>query len=217
MTTVIERMSPDDDAGWRLVLAIYRDAIEPSEQKPSDQVRKLASHPAYEVLVARRDGAVAGFAMQMFPSTGDFWLLEYVAVDRTQRSSGLGAELFRAALEAGVRRLPGVPAVLEVDQPGTQVSPGNDAARRLQFYARQGCRTVEGLTYVLPLATAGTPPPMQLLVQGLPGIDALPVATVKRWLTTLYVEVYGCEATDPRIEAMLATAGDHLALRPITH
>lgn len=211
----ISRLPGDDEAGLANVLAIYRDAIEPSEQKPLEELRALVTQPEYEVLVARRDGVVAGFAILMFPSTREFWLLEYMAVDRTRRSSGLGAALLRAANDAGARRLPGAPGVLEVDRQDARVAKGNEVARRLQFYARQGCRTVDGLIYELPLEAGGTPPAMQLLVQGLDEVDAVPVDTVKRWLTTLYVEVYGCDASDPRIESMLATAGDTFALRPL--
>lgn len=208
----ITPLTADDDAGFNQMFALYEAAIEASERKPRAAIAAYLRDPRCRVLVAREAGAVAAFAMLFYPSGARFWLLDYLAVDATLRSQGMGARMFSAASADAATR-GASPCLIEIDQPGAAVSPGNDPVARAAFYRRLGCRRLHGLDYVLPLAVAGTPPPMQVLVHGAPGPFAK--ATVRQWLTALYTEVYERPADDPRIAAMLrdlpdlvATSGD---------
>jgi GNAT superfamily N-acetyltransferase len=212
MTLNVETLGRDDRAGFDQMLGIYRASIESSEQKPPETIAGLLQDKRYSILVARNAASVIGFAMSFLPESQDFWLLEYMAVDARARSSGVGVALFRAALSAGHSH---GPCVLEVDQPGAPASANNDPAARLRFYARQGCRRVQGLSYILPLDVAGQPPPMHLLVHGLRDQASLPAATLRRWLSTIYTDVYACAAHDPRIDRMLSTLGPEVALAPL--
>lgn len=193
-------LSPDDSQGFAAMFALYEAAIEASERKPRAAIAAYLKDPRCRVLVARDGDGIAAFAMLFYPSGAGFWLLDYMAVDATRRSQGLGGRMFAAASADAATR-GAAPCLIEIDQPGAAVSPGNDPVARAAFYSRLGCRRVQGLAYVLPLAVAGTPPPMQLLVHGAPG--PFPKGTVRSWLTALYVEVYDRPADDPRIAAML--------------
>lgn len=196
----IAPLSPDDAAGFDAMFALYEAAIEASERKPRAAIAAYLRDPRCRVLVAREGAEIAAFAMLFFPASARFWLLDYMAVDARLRSQGLGAKMFAAAsAEAATRGA--TPCLIEIDQPGAAVSPGNDPAARASFYARLGCRRLADLAYVLPLDVAGTPPPMLLLVHGAAG--PFPKNTVRAWLTALYTEVYDRPADDPRIAAML--------------
>lgn len=196
----------------RQFLRIYQASIEPSEQKTAAQINALISDPHYRVHISLDGDTVTGFAMSFIPSRQQFVLLEYMAVDAQLRSRGIGADLLEAASDLAAEY--NVPLLLEVDQPGSTISPGNDPARRLNFYAGHGCRKIAGLNYILPLSTNGVPPPMLLLVRGRE--QALTRHEMRDWLTALYVEVYGQSESDPRIEAMLTRAGSQeFALSPI--
>ncbi|MDX2204773.1 MAG: GNAT family N-acetyltransferase [Hyphomicrobiaceae bacterium] len=210
--TTITLLDPSNAGQVGQFLRIYQSSIEPSEQKTAAQMAALVADARYRILVSLENGTVSGFAMSFVPSGAQFVLLEYMAVDAELRSCGIGAALLEAAADAALQR--SVPLLLEVDQPGSPVSPGNDPARRLRFYAERGCNRLVGLDYILPLATNGTPPAMWLLLRG--RTRALSHVEIRDWLTTLYVEVYAQSADDPRIDAMLSGAGDRdFALAPV--
>jgi GNAT superfamily N-acetyltransferase len=208
-------LDPDDDRRFDSLARIYAAAIEPSEQKPPELLRRHVGDDRYSFLVAEMDGEVAGFAAVFVPSSRDFWLLEYLAVDASRRSAGLGAILFDAAVARARDIAPGTFGLLEVDAADAIVGEGNDIPRRLQFYARNGCRKIVGLRYLLPLSSRGTPPGMQLLVHGRPDQSSIARSTLHAWLVTLYVEVYDKPDDDPRLARMTAHLPDTLELQEI--
>jgi GNAT superfamily N-acetyltransferase len=212
MNTVIQ-LNASDASLVSQFLRIYQSSIEPSEQKTAAQMGALVSDPNYRFHISVEGEKVTGFAMTFIPVRENFVLLEYMAVDEQLRSRGIGAALFQAASDIAEQY--SVPLVLEVDQPGSSISPGNDTTRRLRFYAEQGCRRIVGLDYILPLSAHGSPPPMWLLARGRE--QALSRSEIRDWLTTLYVEVYGQPETDPRMDAMLSkTSLQEFPLSPIT-
>jgi GNAT superfamily N-acetyltransferase len=201
----VQELQAGDGRSLSELLSIYQDAIEPSEQKTADEIAALVGDPRYQILVHRSRDSVDGFAMVFLPDASSFWLLEYMAVKRSKRSSGIGAILFNAAVASAGQRAPGQCGVLEVDRPGAIVAPGNEPDRRLSFYRKLGCVEVLGLRYILPLATAGTPPDMVLLVHGMSRGEDVSRETLRDWLATLYSQVYSCAADDPRIDRMLSS------------
>lgn len=215
METQIEQLREADREGFTQMLKIYSDSILPSEQKPASVLAELLADPRYSILIARVDNSVRGFAILFFPAGRDFWLLEYMATTAKGRSRGLGTALFKAAQATALEREPLSACVLEVDEPDGSISEHNNPSARLRFYARLGCRKIEGLDYILPLAASGLPPPMWLLVCGLVEKNEISRQTLKRWLSTIYSEVYNCSPDDPRIDTMLSNAGEKLQLRSL--
>ena len=215
MTATISLLNPDDHRRFASVARIYAAAIEPSEQKPPELLRRHVGDDRYSFFIAEMGGEVAGFAAVFVPSSQDFWLLEYLAVDARRRSAGLGAILFDAAVARARDIVPGRFGLLEVDAADAIVGEGNDIRRRLQFYARNGCRKIEGLRYLLPLSSRGTPPAMQLLVHGRPDQSSIAKTTLHDWLATLYRDVYVQPGDDPRLARMTAHLPDTLQLREI--
>lgn len=204
-----------DAAELAALLAIYREAIDPSEQKKPDEIAAMLGDPRYALITSHSGGRMSGFAMCFFPDAADFWLLEYMAVDASLRGQRLGEALFLESYRYGLARDPARAMVLEVDEPGRAVNPKNDTEARFRFYGRLGCRRLQGLEYILPMQTAGTPPPMLLLSYTLPPLASIPRARARAWLTTLYVDVYGMAADDPRIERMVSSLGDTIAVEAL--
>lgn len=212
-TPLINRLIPSDEIAVAGLLRIYQSSIEPSEQKTAEQVKAIFADPRYRVLVSRNGSDITGFAMVFFPVRAPFVLLEYMAVDESYRSLGIGAALLDAASDVAAEQ--GTPLLLEVDQPDASLSPGNDTMKRLRFYAERNCLRIDGINYILPLSTNGAPPPMWLLVRGLTKV--LSRNELRAWLAALYVEVYGQDEGDPRIDAMISgIADDELILARIT-
>jgi len=205
-------LAPDDALAFQRLLTIYREAIEPSEQKPADEVAQISADKRYVMIVSTDVQGVSGFAMVFCPPARSFWLLEYMAVRPHRRSQGLGRRLFLAAKGAAAMRCPGAPGLLEVDHPNAAVAPVNDPLRRLRLYRSLGCRRIEGLDYILPLRSAGPPPAMCLLVDGLEGQSFIAKAAVREWLTVIYTQVYRQPSNDKRIATMLQPLKEACAL-----
>jgi len=209
----ISCLSAGSDPRFDAAMAIYRDAIDPSEQKSPDVLRAQIDDPRFNFLVGERDDAVVGFAIIFIPASRDFWLLEYMAVDETTRSSGFGSQLFAAATAFGAQQTDNAPGIFEVENPGIDVGEAHPMRRRLAFYDRKGCRVISGLDYILPPLVQGTtPPPMMLLIYNAPERTTLDKATLAGWLATLYCDVYGQPMDDPRLATMLAPLPDPVAL-----
>lgn len=203
-----EPLAAADDRAFEELYRIYAEAISLAEQKPRDRLAAMVIRPDYKVLLAKRSGTVIGFSILFLPAREPFCLLEYMAVDSMHREGGVGAALFRHSLQAASSVSGERPTILEVD---SDRNPSPDQAlcrRRQQFYRRLGCRRVEGLSYLLPLATEGPPPEMDLMVHVSPDVDSLSKLRLKHWLEVMYQEVYGCSPDDFRIDRMMEPVAD---------
>jgi GNAT superfamily N-acetyltransferase len=189
---------------------IYEASIPASERKPVGAVRAMAADPDYQLIGALADRRLVGFAAVFAPRDEPFALLEYLAVDEGSRGGGVGARLFRAAVDAQPDRYGAL--LVEVESEDGDAGGRALRRRRQTFYRRLGCRRVAGLAYELPLRTAGPPPPMNLFVHsgGSPP-RTLARAQLTRALRTTYARVYGQPATDPRIERMVGGLSDPVA------
>ncbi|MDE6278234.1 MAG: GNAT family N-acetyltransferase [Muribaculaceae bacterium] len=152
-------------------ISIYEAAFPPEERRPSGN--PVPDDEAFRFYnIATRDVAQAGLLTLW--SFGTFRYIEHLAVDSNLRGNGIGA----AAL-AEVEN----PVVLEVEPPETSAM----AARRVEFYKRQGFRLLE-VPYVQPPYSPGLPPVRLCLM--LRGRLLVPVSEVIR---TLHSRVYGAE------------------------
>jgi GNAT superfamily N-acetyltransferase len=208
MTLTIRQLGPGDADAFESALAIYRDAITPSEQRPEEELRPLLGRRDYIVLAAEQRSEVVGFSISYVPLAEDFWLFEYVATTPAARGQGAGAAMVQhAAKLAGESRV----GIVEAE-----ADTGHDPVmgKRLRFYARLRCRKIEGLDYLLPLRTHGVPPPMLLLALAPPNVASLPVHAVERWLRLIYIGVYRQNENDPRIVEMISGLPANVPLTP---
>jgi len=195
------------DAAWlREAERIYCESILEAERKPSSWLREAMARDDFLLLVAKADEKVCGMAtVYRSKRETDLALLEYLAVDRGARGRGIGGILFQAAVEAcGDRTM-----LIEVDAETGEGCTLQEQRQRMRFYRRLGCTPIRRVEYQLPLKTAGVIPPMELLIYPSRTVDR---ETLRRWISAVYVDVYGMGADDPRIEQMLAglpVTGNH--------
>jgi GNAT superfamily N-acetyltransferase len=209
----LEQLESSEGETFRQLYAIYAASIATREQKHESWIAAMIDAPEYRVWVAKAGGLVRGFSILFVPAAAGFALLEYMAVAPDQRNQGLGAELFRRTIDRAVP--PGerpLPVLLEVDSDREASSDRALRTRRERFYRRLGCLRIAGLRYLMPLAGDGSPPEMDLLVYTAEPLGRLARSEVRRWLETIYRDVYHCSPDDPRLALMVAGLPDPVLL-----
>jgi len=182
---------------WR----IYATAIAANERKPRWMIEAMCAREEYRLLTLGDAQRASAFAIVYLSRESDCALLEYMAVDACERNQGLGAQMLQGAFAAANAERERT-LLLEVDSPCEQCEDRELRTRRQKFYLRNGCRRVEGLHYLLPAWLPITPPMMDLLL--LRNDVAAPAKEdLRRWLKDVYVNVYGTNGEDARIEMML--------------
>lgn len=105
----------------------------PSELKPLSAMYRLMDAGRYEPLRAAQDGETVGYAMLWQPG-----LLDYLAVLRGRRDSGLGGAILRALMEA----YGSIFGEAEAPEAG-DAAQRETRERRLAFYLRNGMRLLD--------------------------------------------------------------------------
>jgi GNAT superfamily N-acetyltransferase len=203
----LEQLKSSEGEPFRQLYTIYAASITPREQKPEDWLRAMVRAPEYRVWIAKAGGRVLGFSILFLPPAAGFALLEYMAVAHERRGEGLGGKLFRRTVEYAATPQGGkLPVLLEIDSDREASSDRAIRTSRERFYRRLGCTKIAGLRYLMPLRGDGPVPEMDLMVYG--AEPRLPRGDLKRWLETIYRDVYHCSPDDPRIMQMLQPLPD---------
>ncbi|HEY2901555.1 MAG TPA: GNAT family N-acetyltransferase [Polyangia bacterium] len=209
----LEQLESSAGEAFRQLYAIYAASIATREQKRKGWIAAMVGAPEYRVWVAKVGGRVQGFSILFVPAAGRFALLEYMAVAPDRRNQGLGGELFRRTMEHAVtpegRKLP---VLMEIDSDREASSDRAIRTRREHFYRRLGCLRIAGLRYLMPLAGDGAPPEMDLLIYSVEPLDRVGRSELRRWLETVYRDVYHCSPDDPRLAQMVADLPDFVPL-----
>src|SRR5580692_6600595 len=212
-TVKLEQLASSEGETFRQLYAIYAASIAAREQKRESWIAAMIDAPEYRVWVAKAGGLVRGFSILFVPAAGGFALLEYMAVAPDQRNHGLGAELFRQTMKAALTpEARPLPVLLEVDSDREAASDRALRTRRERFYRRLGCLRIAGLRYIMPLAGEGSPPEMDLLVYSADQRGGLGRSELRRWLETIYRDVYRCSPDDPRLAQMVVDLPDPVLL-----
>jgi GNAT superfamily N-acetyltransferase len=207
----LEQLESRDGETFRELYAIYAASIVAREQKPEGWIAAMVGAPEYRVWVAKVGGFVRGFSIVFQSATESFALLEYMAVASELRNQGLGRELFvRSVAFAATPQGRKLPVLLEIDSDREASSDRAMRTRREQFYRRLGCLRIAGLRYLMPLPGEGSSPEMDLMVYAAQPLSDLGKGELKRWLESIYRDVYHCSPADPRIGQMLADLPDPL-------
>lgn len=205
----LEQLESSDGEAFAKLYAIYAASIVAREQKPEAWIAAMIGAPNYRVSVAKAGGHVRGFSILFVAAAEDFALLEYMAVAPELRNKGLGRELFLGSVERAVtpegRTLP---VLLEIDSDRETSSDRAIRTRREQFYRRLGCARIAGLHYIMPLPGEGPSPEMDLMIHSPEPMNRVARSDLRRWLQTIYRDVYRFAADDPRIVHMLRDLPD---------
>ncbi|SNT38841.1 N-acetylglutamate synthase, GNAT family [Granulicella rosea] len=209
MSLVLNCLEPAQETEFGDLVRLYEQAFPASERKPVEALRRMLATAAYHFFLAQEDGLTAGFAIVRVLDGGDAALLEYMAVAPERRGHGLGGRIVLAVAQA----IGAPPAVLliEVESDRVEGPEREQRSRRKRFYRSLGARELQELGWVMPPVAATPPPAMEMLafasVSG-----SVSRGRLRRWLTGIYVEVYGQRADDPRIGAMLAGLPDEVPI-----
>lgn len=187
-------------ADFEQAYRIYEEALPASERKPRTLMEELVRREDYRVVALAAGEQVLSFLAVFVSLREEVALLEYLATSAHARNQGLGARMFAKARElAGTR-----PLLVEFDSERDAAADRDMCLRRKGFYLRQGCRQIEGLHYLMPQVGTTTPPAMDLAYHWEACSKPPPPDLIRRWLQTLYVEVYQQPKDDPNLAVMMA-------------
>ncbi|WP_459788817.1 N-acetyltransferase [Alteriqipengyuania sp. 357] len=186
---------------------LYEASFPESERKPASFIQEVARREDYELLQMTCGPNLWGMAVVHARPTGTFRLLEYIAVTPETRGLGLGGAFFSWIAERALS-----PLLLEVESERAGSEGSVDRKRRLAFYRKHGCRTLQPLEYIMPPVGAGSPPPMNLLIASWPGKE-VGRHLVTGWLRDIYRHVYDRSPDDSNIREMTEGLPDMISLR----
>jgi ribosomal protein S18 acetylase RimI-like enzyme len=139
--------------------AIYDDSFPSYERAEFSFLRDSIAAGTRWLYTATRDDDLLGFAIVVPHITREVHLLEYLAVSRDARGSGIGGILLTQVVSAIRDAQSAIGLILEVE-PDDEGNADERAlrARRIAFYRRHGARSIDGAPdYRVPLADrAGT-------------------------------------------------------------
>lgn len=115
------------------IKTLYLRAFPPAERKPFYIIRKKQSEGSMEILSIESDaGDFLGLAITILYK--DIVLLDYFAVDDSQRNNGTGSSALRLLFE----RYSGKRFLLEIEAPDIPSENTPERIRRKAFYLRNG-------------------------------------------------------------------------------
>jgi ribosomal protein S18 acetylase RimI-like enzyme len=203
MTLIVSepQVSRGDRAAFERV---YLDAFPATEREPIDELLAAIGTGRYQLLVARVDGELAGFAVSAALGR-DVYYLQYLAVDRRLRGAGIGTQLM-SELRSSWVRFGARGAVWEVDSHESGLVSERDLrVRRIRFYTACGAEIVTCAPhYRAPSFSGGSPLDMKLMWLPLgSGPEPLTGELLQWCLLTLLTRIYGLRSDDPIVVANL--------------
>jgi acetoin utilization deacetylase AcuC-like enzyme/ribosomal protein S18 acetylase RimI-like enzyme len=168
------------------------------------------------LLVAEKNGHVAGFAVILYlPGCGSAYL-DYIATATRAHGGGLGVALYDAVRETA-RRFGARGLFLEVRPDDRSVhateAEYRDAVKRLRFYERLNVLPIGGTAYDKPIRPGGDY--TLLLYDGLGRERPLRATELKNALAAILLHKYQLPATDPQHVAYLRSIKrDPVEIRP---
>lgn len=194
-----------------LIYSIYEIAFPLAEQKSKEFFESLFKNEDYSIFICENQGNIEGFAIFYTPLKYDFILLEYIAVNSTIHSSGVGSKLFQFAVsqlfENNVK-----PILIEIDS--TKENDSKDYIvnnKRANFYRKNNCKIIEDFDYILGLRSEYAPSKMELMIYH-PNQKNIEKTKLKKYIEEIYVNVYGRNRDDSNISKMFDNLNEKLVL-----
>jgi len=203
LRTVIEILCQKNKDGFNDFYAIYSVSFPESEQKSEEDLLTMLHSPNYTIFTSKIETKTVGFCIIFHSKQTSFYLLEYMAIDATQRNLGLGSKLFLNAIMQTFSNYGIKPILIEIDSPEVKSEEQEQREKRERFYKKLGCRKIDTFDYILAIQNHKIAPPMELLVYH-SGMQNILKPQLKEWLEDIYTLVYGCAKDDERIDEMLS-------------
>jgi ribosomal protein S18 acetylase RimI-like enzyme len=171
---------------------IYEVSFPLQERKPYSMLSDAMQRGHYSVSVVSLDTAAASqivaFALLVRLRTSQAMYIEYLAVAQALRGQGIGSLLLRSMI-AFLKDTTASAIVWEVDPPD---QPGDEKARRIQFYEQFGARVIEqSKAYAMPNYRKGSGTlPLRMMWKPLHGDQPQPT---KSELIAFITDIYETE------------------------
>ena len=191
-------------AEFKDAMEIYLEAFPDNERQPLDKIKYRVEQGYSSLIIAKRDKAVAGFSLLCPFRDLHFGLLDYMAVEKGQRSLGTGSKLFAKTYEFLKKDASSSFLLLEIEDPALGSSPER-AMRlgRVRFYERLGARVVANFRYLLPPLAGNSPTNMLLMVYAEGNQVTLDSEALADFVTAVYGKVYERDEDDPYLRQIL--------------
>lgn len=122
---------------WMEVYRLYQSAFPPSEKKPFSMIIKMHRKGASDVWRFTRDGKFAGIIITI--NGENHVLLDYLAVEKNQRGTGIGTEILRLMGE----QYKGKGVFLEIESVYEDCENKEQRLRRKHFYEKSGMKSMD--------------------------------------------------------------------------
>ncbi len=200
------RQSPDVATIARINV-IYEDAFPPAEREPIECLTHLEVETKRLLFVVRDENDILGFASVRCFNDRSLLFLDYFAIAREARNTGIGGEVL-GLIAAALRRFRAAKALIwEVESPADASGEAQRLReRRIAFYLRNGARLVEDHgVYRMPDVFQRTKSiPMRLMWLPLQPGNALPHgANLPRLFELIYWNVYNRSRRDPMLRSLI--------------
>jgi GNAT superfamily N-acetyltransferase len=178
------------------VRSVYESSFPPEQRRPFETLLREVEEGTRTLWLAER---VRGFALTVDLKTieNDVYL-DYLAVDSTWRSRGIGSRLLHD-VHAMVDR----PLIFEVERP--ESSPCVEGERRVAFYHRNGASELRCSGYLSPSITGDGAFPMMLFAMPQRRASLAAGFRLEQLISEIWVEIYGRDPRDPTLLRILGT------------
>lgn len=122
---------------WAEIYCLYQKAFPKSEKKPFSMIRKMHRLGKSDVWRFERDGKFAGLIITI--NGEEIILLDYLAVEETQRGTGIGSEILRRMKEHYADKS----VFLEIESVYEECENKAERIRRKHFYEKCGLQSMD--------------------------------------------------------------------------
>lgn len=186
---------------------IYASSFRLQERVPFGAIEAALASCKSTLVLAKLESSVLGFALITPLRSTPAVFLDYLAVRNDIRGQGIGTKLLRATLREA-HLYPGACGLLLEVRPLVRHRENmpSQNMRRLLFYERNGAVQLPDATpYAMPsLAGPGAVPMLLMWLPFDQQDNPSPPVPPRRYITSIYKEVYGRSRRDPLLARILA-------------
>jgi GNAT superfamily N-acetyltransferase len=173
-------------------LDIYMRSFPSNERHPIDVIKERISKNKSILYVGIENNKVNSFALIWDLLGSNFALLDYFAVDESERNRGIG-QMFYNFLVSEVTRL-GRFFILEVEKPLNKYD--SEKIKRINFYLKNETKIIKNTPYILPALDSTSETEMLLMIANGEKCTFLNQKNIKNLIKQIYKELYQRDESD---------------------
>jgi GNAT superfamily N-acetyltransferase len=182
-------------------IEIYKEAFLSSERHSEEVITTRVKNGNELLFVGLENNEVVFMALLWDLIGTEFMLFDYLAAHKDFRSKGYGTDFLKFITPWVQQREKQF--LLEVEDPafGKNIE---QRLKRVQFYERNGAKTLKGVNFLLPPINGSVPKEMLLMI--MPSKEGLRLASkqIEKAIIQIYNEVYGRGEDDDLLKKILS-------------